>query len=451
MQELNISIIEQLIHQGDAPGLISLYNQWDMHPADWAELVEDLNKEDLAAYIELIGPEQALPFFEFVSFEHQKEVLHLLSKKTLAELISTMSPDDRADLVEEVDEEMQDHILSLLIRAERQNLLKLINYPEDSAGAYMTTEYAILRNDDKVINALEKLRLQAPKKETIYYIYVVDKSLRLIGCVSLRRLIMSQRRSLVEEVMDKNVISVQVDEDIEEVAQQMRHYDFLAMPVIAPDQRMVGMITFDDIYDVIQEEATEDMYHLANLDTDETIDSSLSRSVRLRLPWLFVNLCTALIVAYTVNQFSETISTFVALAAMMPVVGMIGGNAGNQSLVVVVRALALGEISIRENWRVLFKELGVGLLNGFIIGFFMGCVAFLGYQNLWLSLIIWMAMTLTLVIAGLFGSMVPVILRKCKLDPALGSSIVVTTATDVFGFLIFLGLSTLLLTRLVSV
>ena len=450
MQEFDLSRIQELIEQGDSQELIRLHDELDLHPADWAENVEQLGSEDLAKYIDLVGPEHALPFFEFVSFDLQKEVLHLLSKQTLALLISIMSPDDRADLVEEVDDEMQDHILSLLIRAERQNLLKLINYPDDSAGAYMTTEYAMLRFDDVVKSALEKLRLQAPKKETIYYIYVVDKGLRLVGFVSLRKLIMAPRNQKVEEVMDKNVISVPVDEDIEQVALQMRHYDFLAMPVTSPDQRMVGMITFDDIYDVIQEEATEDMYHLANLDTDETIETPLSRSVKLRVPWLFVNLCTALLVAYTVDLFSETISKFVALAAMMPLVGMIGGNAGNQSLVVVVRALALGEINIRENWRVLFKELGVGFLNGSIVGALMGCVSFLWYKNIWLSLILWMSMTVNLVIAGVFGSMVPLILRKCKLDPALGSSIFVTTATDVFGFFIFLGLSTLLLAKLVA-
>lgn len=450
MQEFDLSRIQELIEKGDSQELIRLHDEFDLHPADWAENIEQLGSEDLARYIDLIGPGNALPFFEFVSFELQKEVLHLLSRQTLAALISIMSPDDRADLVEEVDEEMKDYILSLLIRAERQNLLKLINYPEDSAGAYMTTEYAMLRYDDRVFNALERLRLQAPKKETIYYIYVVDKALRLIGCVSLRQLIMSPRNRRVEEVMDKNVIAVQVDEDIEDVAQQMRHYDFLAMPVIAPDQRMVGLITFDDIYDVIQEEATEDMYHLANLDTDETIETTLTRSVKLRVPWLFINLCTALLVAYTVDLFSETISKFVILAAMMPLVGMIGGNAGNQALVVVVRALALGEINIRENWRVLFKELGVGFFNGFIVGAVMGTVSYLWYKNLWLSLILWVAMTTNLVVAGIFGSMVPLILRKCKLDPALGSSIFVTTATDVFGFFIFLGLSTLLLARLLA-
>jgi magnesium transporter len=314
----------------------------------------------------------------------------------------------------------------------------------------MTTDYALLRFDNTVSAGLEQLRLQAPKKETIYYIYVVDKALRLIGFVSLRELIMAPRYKLVQEVMNKNVISVGVQEDIEEVAKKMQRYDFLAIPVISEERRLVGIITFDDIYDVIQEETAEDMYLLANLDVDESLNSPISRSVKLRAPWLLVNLGTALFVAYTVDLFSEAISQFVALAALMPIVGMLGGNAGNQSLTVVVRSLALGEVPLLDNWKALAKEVGVGLVNGVLIGGAMALIAWSWYDNLWLGFIIWLAMSINLVVAGFFGSLIPVVLRKLKLDPALGSSILVTTATDVGGFFIFLGLATLFLHQLLG-
>lgn len=451
MEELNLEYIQELIKESKGQDLVSYYWENDIHPADWAYYLEDLSYEELAKFIELIGPETGLPIFEFVSFERKKRVLENLSGSNLAKLITFMNPDDRADLVEDVDEEMQEYILSLLFQSERQNVLRLISYPDNSAGAYMTTDYALLHANDSVQDALEQIRLQAPKREIVYYIYVVDSAMHLVGFISLRRLIMAPRRVLIKEIMDKTVISVQVDEDIESVAQKMRHYDFLAIPVVDQNNRMVGLITFDDIYDVIQEEATEDMYLLANLDRDENIESPLYRSVKLRIPWLLINLCTALLVVFTVNLFKDSISQYVALAAVMPIVGLIGGNAGNQSLTVVVRALALGEIKLSEHWRVLVKEVGVGLSNGILIGGVMAFITFFWYNNPWLACIIWIAMTVNLIIAGLFGSMIPILLRKLKLDPALGSSIFVTTATDVGGFFVFLGLSTLFLQQLLAV
>jgi len=448
-EEPGIGTVRELLAKGDAAALSELGR--DMHPADWADCLEQLSYDEVAEYMELVGPENGLPVFEFIGFEYKKNVLEKLSRSTVAQILTLMSPDDRADLVEEVDEDMQEHILSLLFQSERQNVLKLISYPENSAGAFMTTEYAMLRTNDTVQGALEQLRLQAPRKENVYYTYVVDGTLHLVGFISLRRLIMAPRRSMIKEIMDRNVIFVRVDEDIEKVAREMQHYDFLAMPVVDYQDRMVGLITFDDIYDVMQKEATEDMYLLANLDKDESIGSPLHRSVKLRAPWLLLNLCTALLVAYTVHLFSDSISKYVVLAAMMPVVGMLGGNAGNQSLTVVVRALALGEISLGQHWRVLAKEIGVGLLNGLLMGGVMCIIGLTWFQNPWLGLILLVAMTLNLIIAGLVGSMIPMILRRLKLDPALGSSIFVTTATDVGGFFIFLSLSTLLLQQLLSV
>ena len=451
MQELvDIDYIQDLIHNENSQELNKLYKELELHPADWAYYLEELSPEDLAKYIELTGPEYGSFIFEFVSFGTKKIILTKLSASTLARIVNLLNPDDKADLVEEVDEDMQEYILSLLFQSERQNILRLINYPENSAGSYMTTEYALLRMNDTVEAALEQIRLQAPKKENVYYIYVVDSTMHLMGFISLRRLIMAPRRSYIKQIMDKNVIAASVDEDIEKVAQNMRHYDFLAMPVIDENERLVGLITFDDIYDVIHKEATEDMYLLANLDTDETISSPVYRSVKLRLPWLLLNLLTGLLVAYTVTFFEDSIDQFVALAVMVPVVALLGGNAGNQSLAVVVRALAVGEITLHNHWRVLGKEILVGLLNGFCMGGVISAIGFLWYQNSWLAAILWLSMAANLIIAGFVGSMIPIILRKLKLDPALGSSIFVTTATDVGGFFIFLGLGTMFLQQLLG-
>lgn len=440
--------LREWIESDDRDALLQAFQ--DLHPADAAERLATLSPEEVARYIELVGASQALTAFEFVPFEIQKESLLALPRSTVAELISLMSPDDRADLVEELDEKTQERLLSLIIKAERQNILKLITYPEDSAGAYMTTDYALLRPDATIRAALDQLRFQATTKETIYYVYVVDHARRLIGFVSLRDLIMARPDMQVTDIMHRNVISVRFDEDVEDVAKEMSHYDFLAMPVVDADARLIGIITYDDVFDIMNEEATEDMYLLANLDTDEKVFSPLLRSVKLRVPWLLVNLCTALVASYTVSVFSETITSFVVLASLMPIVAGIGGNAGTQSLTVVVRALALGEIKLQGNWQVLVKQIGVGLFSGLICGFVMATIAYFWHKNLWLSAILWMAMTANLIIAGLVGSMVPIALRKLRLDPALGSSIFVTMATDTGGFLVFLGLSTLLLHHLIG-
>lgn len=420
-----------------------------VHPADAAEILAQLHPAEVARYLEIMGVGEALTVFEFVPFEVQKEALEHLPRESLTELITQMRPDERADLVEELDEPFREQVLSHLIKAERQNILKLLTYPEDSAGAYMTTDYAELRPHLEVGAAMTQLRLQAFTKETIYYAYVVDHNKKLIGIISLRDLIMARPESLVEEVMHKNVIALRVDTDIEEVSKEMVHYDFLALPVVDADGRLVGIVTYDDVFDVMTEEATEDMYLLANLDTDEKVTSPLLRSVKLRVPWLLVNLCTASIASYTVSRFSDTIAAYVVLASLMPIVAGLGGNAGTQSLTVVVRALALGELKVRGNWHVLLKETGVGLCNGVVCGLVMALGAYLWHRNLLLALILWLAMILNMIVAATFGALVPITLRRLHLDPALGSSIFVTAATDTGGFFIFLSLATLLLNELV--
>jgi len=435
------------VRRGDEQSLLQSLEH--LHPADAAEKLAQLTPREVARYVEIVGAERALAVFEFLPFETQKETLSFLGRETLRELITLMRPDERADLVEELDESFRERLLSLLIQAERQNLLKLLTYPEDSAGAYMTTDYALLRAHTTVRQALDELRLQAPKKETIYYAYVVDERRRLIGIVSLRDLIMARPDSRIDDIMYRNVISVHVDQDIEEVAQEMVHYDFLAMPVVDGEGRLVGIITYDDIFDVMTEEATEDMYLLANLDTDDKVTSPIPRSVKLRAPWLLVNLGTALVASYTVSLFSETISRFVVLASLMPLVAGLGGNAGTQSLTVVVRALALGEIKTKGTWKVVLRQAGVGLCNGALCGLVLGLITYLWHRNPWLSAIMWMAMIFNMIVAGALGALVPIALRKLKLDPALGSSIFVTAATDTGGFFFFLGLATLFLQEIV--
>ncbi len=448
VEKAGVEFLRDMVRSGGRDALAGALKA--LHPADAAEVLAALRPDEIARSIEILGPETALTIFEFVPFEVQKETLEFLPRDVLAQLISNMRPDERADLVEEMDEVTKDRLLALLIQAERQNLLKLLTYPEDSAGAYMTTDYALLRPETRVRSALDQLRLQAPKKETIYYSYVVDDARRLVGIVSLRDLIMARPENLVGDIMHTNVIAVRVDMDIEDVAKEMVRYDFLAMPVVDGDNRLVGIITYDDIFDVMTEEATEDMYFLANLDTDDKVNSPIFRSVRLRAPWLLINLCTALIASYTVSLFSDTISRYVILASLMPLVAGLGGNAGTQSLTVVVRALALGEITTRGTRRVLLSQAAIGLCNGALCGLVLAAVTFFWHQNFWVSVIMWMAMIFNMIVAGALGALVPIGLRKLNLDPALGSSIFVTATTDTGGFFFFLGLSTILIEKVLA-
>jgi len=421
----------------------------ESHPADVADALEGLDPEDISQILSLVSAERAAEIFGHIQDHQQVKFADAVDAKTVAGLVQEMDPDDSADLLRELDESDAAEILRHVRKGDREDVKLIGSYPEDTAGAIMTTEFASLREDMTVDEALESLRREAPDKETIYTIYVVDSGGRLTGVVSLKDLILAAPTKRVSDIAERDVISMSADADQADVAKKMQDYDFLAMPIVDRSRRLLGIVTFDDVMDVMRDEATEDMYYLASLNTDERVFTNPLKSVRLRAPWLLVNLGTAILAAFTVSLFESTIAKYVGLAVMMPIVAGMGGNAGAQSLTVIVRGLALGEVSIHGAWRALMKEIGVGFLDGAITGAVMGMIAGVWFKNFWLGLIMFASMIINLVIAGLFGAFVPLVLRTLRLDPALGSSIFVTTATDVGGFFVFLGLSTLLIGHLV--
>jgi magnesium transporter len=312
----------------------------------------------------------------------------------------------------------------------------------------MTPEFISVRASMTAEQVLDFLREATPDAETIYYLYVVDRANRLKGVISLRDLIVCPPKVKVEEIMHPDVVSVRTDTDQEEVARTMADYDFSVLPVVDGAGTLVGIVTVDDVLDVVEEEATEDLYRLANLDTQESLATAAPRSVRLRLPWLLVNLATAFLAAWVESLFQETIARYVMLAVFMPIVAGMGGNAGTQSLTVMVRGLALGEMDLRQASTVIGRQALVGLLTGLATGALLALVAWVWERNLVLAGILLFAQTVNLFVAGLFGSAVPLVLRRLDLDPALGSSIFVTTATDCCGFFAFLGTATLLVEQL---
>lgn len=420
-----------------------------MQPADLAILFNYLPEIEKKWFTKSILKNKNLALIiSELEEENISKFLSLITEQELINILEDMNPDDAVDLLSLLEETKQQELLEKLTKPQKMAVSKLLGFASDTAGGIMTTDFLALSENmtsQEAIDFLKKLE----KKPEILYIYIIDDHQKLVGVISFKELVMAQKDQKLLTIMHQDPISVSADKNQEEASSMIAKYNLLALPVIDEHHRLIGQITVDDAIDVLYEEATEDIYRLANLGKEEHISTSILTSTKLRSPWLLINLATTLLAAYTISLFEETIAEYIVLAVLLPVVAGMGGNAGTQSLTIVVRSLALGEIDWRIGLRVVFKEIRVGLLNGVITGLVMGLIAFLWYDNLILGLILFLAMIGNLIIAGLFGASVPLILRKLNLDPALGSSIFVTTATDIGGFILFLGLATLLIKLLV--
>lgn len=418
------------------------------HPAEIAELLEDLPDEQALEVLKGLPEELATEVLEHLEPERSARLLHKMAPREASHLLEEMSPDDAVDVLEELPQQEQTALIRQMRREEAQLLRQLIAYPPDTAGGIMTPEVVALPEELTVEEAIRELRRVAEEAETIYYAYVVDREDRLIGVLSMRDLILSPPGKPLREVMITDVLKIPATMDKEEVARIFDRYNYLALPVVDEEDHLLGIVTVDDVIDVLREEATEDMHKLVGVGVEERVFSPIKDSLRLRLPWLYINLITAFIAASVVAIFEGTIAKLAALAIFMPVIAGQGGNAGVQTVTIVVRGLALGEIGPGEAWRVLRKEFLMGLLNGLAIGLPVTGVALLWKGDPWLGLVVGLAMFLNLIVAGVFGAAIPLGLRLLGLDPALSASIFLTTATDVFGFFFLLGLATLILLHL---
>lgn len=372
-------------------------------------------------------------------------VLRELSDETLAAICSSSAPDDAADLLDTLDEERRDAILDRLGAAKGANLEALLFHDEETAGSIMTTDFLALAETLTVAEAIETIRAY-PKKDSFFYVYTVDSEGQLVGVLSLRTLLLASPTAHLGDVMLRTVVRSPVDASEEEVAQLVAKYDLLSIPVVDTQNRLLGVVTVDDVIDVIQEQAEEDLLHLSGVSASERMTGSARSSFLARFPWLVINLVTAFVAAGVVRLFEATIAEWAVLAAFMPIVAGMGGNAGTQTLTVFVRALALGEIDWKSGLKSIWKELLVGFGNGAAIGLATGLVVGFWTRDLRLGLIIFVAMIFNLTVAGVAGGLVPLVLKRMGFDPAVSSSIFVTTFTDVAGFFAFLGLATLALT-----
>jgi magnesium transporter len=351
-----------------------------------------------------------------------------------------MEPDEAADVLGDLPPDRVAEALAEMEDAEE--VIPLLGYPDETAGGLMTTSFIALRPQTTAAQGIEFLRQISPDEESPYYLNVIDKTRRLVGIVGLRDLVIAEPLARVETFMNPDVISAPAGTDQEEVARLMIRYDLAAMPVIDDLGVLLGVITFDDLMDVIEDEATEDIYRLANVaDPDLSIDSPISLSIRRRLPWLFLNALTAFFASWVISQFESTISQVALLAVFLSVVAGLGGNSATQILAIIVRAIALGELELRDAWRTILKESLTGLMQGIAVGAVAGLGVFLWKGNPWMGLVLGLALVGNMFVAGIVGTIVPLGLKALKLDPALASSVLVTAVTDIVGFALFLTLA----------
>ena len=438
--------VRRLQRMGATANLVNLLQK--QHPADLAQLFSELNDKDRESAFSLLAernPKLAMEGLSELGPEKGAALLANRSAEEIVKLTQDLPSDDAAAIIDYLPEDLAAAVLELIQkRPAGGDVGDLLEYAEQTAGRIMNPKVFALAEDmtaGEAITALQSSR----DVEVVFYLYVIDARRHLVGVVSLRRLLLVAPATPLKRIMTTDLISVRVDTDQEEVARQVASYNLLAIPVVDEENKLVGVITVDDVIDVIKDEATEDVYRLAGVTGDDRVFTSANDSLRKRLPWLLVNLATAFLAAAVVSTFTETIGAVTVLAAFMPVVAGMGGNAATQTLTVIVRGIALGELTWSNSRKALFKEAAVGLGNGFACGIVGGFVVWLFTRDVMLGGILTMAMVINMFVAATAGTLIPLGLRAMKVDPALASSVFITTLTDVFGFFSFLGLATVFL------
>ncbi len=422
----------------------------DIH--ELKRLVHDLHEADLADVIELLSPKQRIRLIDMLDRAFNVEALTELDEgvrdelvealpiRVIARAVRKLDTDDAAWLLADLDEEEKREILSRVPKPERVVVERALEYGEDTAGRYMQTDFVAVPEHWTVGEVIDYLRTEEDLPDEFFEIYVVDPRFHVLGTVTTARLLRTPRETPITKIMEEPDAIFRVTDDIEDVARQFEHYNLVSAPVVDESGRLVGSLYIDDIVDVIEEEAEEDMLSLAGV-RDEEITSSVWETTRSRFVWLLVNLGTAVLASWVISWFDATIQQMVALAVLMPIVASMGGNAGTQTMTVAVRALATRELGRANMWRVIGRELAVGLLNGLLFAIIMGVFAWWWFGMDDLGLIIAAAMVVNMISAALAGILIPIVLDRLGIDPAVASSIFVTTVTDVVGFFAFLGLA----------
>lgn len=443
--------VRRLIRLGATANLVNLLHK--QHPADLAQVFSDLGEKDRATAFSLLVERNSKLAMEALSELGPEAGAALLADRSaeeIARLLHELPSDDAAAIVGYLPETLTASVLELIEKRPGDEVGELLEYEEQTAGRIMNPKVFALSEDMTGGEAITTLQ-GSRDVEMVFYLYVVDIRRHLVGVISLRRLLLVPPSTPLKRIMTTDLISVRTDTDQEEVARQVASYNLLAIPVVDEENKLVGVITVDDVIDVIKDEATEDVYRLAGVAGDDRVFSTANESLRKRVPWLQVNLVTAFVAASVVALFEGRIKDVPALAVFMPVVAGMGGNAATQTLTVIVRGIALGELTWANSRKALFKEAVVGLGNGLACGVVGALVVWAWKGNPWLGAILCAAMVINMFVAATAGTLIPLALRALKVDPALASSVFITTLTDVFGFASWLGLGTVFLRFLRSV
>ncbi len=411
-----------------------------LHQSELGDLLEALLPEQRLALVGLLGKD-----FDFSSLTEVDEAIRLdivdnLPNEQIAQAVQELDSDDAVYILEDLDQEDQDEILAQLPFTERIRLRRSLDYPEESAGRRMQTEFVAVPPFWTVGQTIDYMREDNNLPNRFSQIFVIDPTFKLLGAIDLDQVLRTKRSVKIEEIMHETRHAIPATMDQEEAAREFEQYDLLSAAVVDENERLVGVLTIDDVVDVIQQEAEEDLLRMGGVGDEELSDTVLATS-RSRVPWLLVNLATAFISASVISQFGATIEQMVALAALMPIVASLGGNAGTQTMTVTVRALATRDLDIYNAGRVIRREVMVGLLNGVVIAALIGVVAAAWFQNADLGMVIAAAMVINMLAAALGGILIPLLLDRLGADPAISSSIFTTMITDVIGFLAFLGLA----------
>ncbi|MGW8205624.1 MAG: magnesium transporter [Hyphomicrobiaceae bacterium] len=412
----------------------------DLKTPDLADLIDLLDADERVTLIETLGPRFDFEVFSELDETVRDQLSEALPNELLAEAVKELDTDDAAYLLENLEEADKQEILAQLPTSERAALERNLEYPEETAGRLMQADFVAVAPFWNVGQVIDYMRDTEDLPETFSEIFVVDPGYRVLGAVELSRLLRSKRDIQVDTIMNEERHLVVATEDQEEVARQFRRHDLMSAPVVDENQRLVGVVTVDDVVDVIQEEAEEDMKALAGVG-DETLADSVYWTARSRVPWLIVNLGTAILASFVIQIFDATIEQMVSLAVLMPIVASMGGNAGTQTMTVTVRALATNKLGRVNAPRVIGREFLVGIVNGFILSLIMAAVVFIWFGSSKLGGVIAVAMVVNMIAAALAGILIPLVMDHFDLDPAPASGVFVTTVTDVVGFFAFLGLA----------
>lgn len=445
---LVISSTRKFINMGVLTRLWNLVKNF--HAADIASLMNHLiSREKLTLFNTIYEKdiEKAGEVIRELDPEDAAEMIKALPFSQITELFQEIPSDDVAPILQLLPEDLQEKILTAMEDKPSEEVKELLLHEEETAGRIMSTNFYALNQNTNISDAITGMQLEGDV-ESAFYLYVVDDEDRLVGVASLKQLLFARPNTPLKEIMTKEVISVRTETDQEEVARSVADYNLVAIPVIDHESRLVGVVTVDDIIDVIDKEATEDIYKMVSLDTTDRIQDSPLTSIKKRLPFLLFSLLTASVAPFVVKNFTGTIEKVVELAVFMPLVAALGGIAGNQTIAIIVREIAIGQTDWISAKKALFKEIMVGIGDGVIIGLILAAITFVIMKNAFFGLVLGLTCIITFFIAAMVGTLIPLILKLIRLDPALGSVNLLTMCTDSIGILTFLGLGTLFLTYL---